>query len=89
MKELQTQILNRLGLHARAATQLVNCASAYGSEVWILLRDRRVNAKSIMGVLTLAATRGSKVTIQAEGDDASEALAAIDQLIRNRFNEEA
>ena len=88
MKEVRTQIVNRLGLHARAATQLVNCASAFGSEVWILLGDRRVNAKSIMGVLTLAATRGSEVVIQAEGNDADEALAAIERLIQNKFDEE-
>ena len=89
MKEARTQIVNRLGLHARAATQLVNCASAYGSEIWIVFRDRRVNAKSIMGVLTLAATKGSEVVIQAEGSDADEALAAVVQLIQNKFNEES
>ncbi|HKJ18955.1 MAG TPA: HPr family phosphocarrier protein [Xanthomonadales bacterium] len=89
MKEIKATIVNRLGLHARAATQLVNCASAFSSGIWISYGDRRVNAKSIMGVLTLAATVDSVVVIQAEGSDADEALAAIDQLIRDRFNEEA
>lgn len=88
MKSLRTKIVNRLGLHARAATQLVNCASGFGSEIWINLGDRRVNAKSIMGVLTLAATMGSEIQIEAEGDDAEAAIQAIEQLIRNRFGEE-
>lgn len=88
MKRASTTIVNRLGLHARAATQLVNCASAFGSEIWIDLGDRRVNAKSIMGVLTLAATTGSQIRIEADGEDEAEALAALVQLIENRFNEE-
>ncbi len=88
MKQARTPIVNRLGLHARAATQLVKCASTFASEIWIGLGDRRVNAKSIMGVLTLAATTGSEVLIEAEGKDAEEALAAVVQLIENRFHEE-
>lgn len=88
MKETRTKIVNRLGLHARAATQLVNCASRFESDIWISLGDRRVNGKSIMGVLTLAATTGSEVLIQAEGDDEAEAAEAVEQLIRNRFGEE-
>jgi len=88
MTSTRTTIVNRLGLHARAATQLVNCASAFASEIWIVLGDRRVNAKSIMGVLTLAATKGSEVTIEAEGRDSDEAIAAIAGLVRNKFGEE-
>ena len=88
MKQASSTIVNRLGLHARAATQLVNCASAFASEIQICLGDRRVNAKSIMGVLTLAATTGSEVLIEAEGEDEAEALAAVVRLIENRFNEE-
>jgi phosphocarrier protein HPr len=88
MKSLRTKIVNRLGLHARAATQLVNCAAGFGSEIWIILGDRRVNAKSIMGVLTLAATRGSEIEIEADGDDAEVAIHAIEQLVRTRFGEE-
>jgi phosphocarrier protein len=88
MKSIRATIVNRLGLHARAATQLVNCASAFASESWIILGERRVNAKSIMGVLTLAATKGTEVTIEAEGQDAEEAVAAIERLVRNKFGEE-
>ena len=86
--EIHTTIINRLGLHARAATQLVNCASAFGSEVWLKLGERRVNGKSIMGVLTLAATQGTDVTIQTAGDDAKEAAEAVVKLINDRFNED-
>lgn len=88
MKESRTRIVNRLGLHARAATQLVNRASRFKSDIWISLGDRRVNGKSIMGVLTLAATTGSEVLIQAEGDDEAEAVEAVEQLIHDRFGEE-
>lgn len=88
MKQARTTIANRLGLHARAATQLVSCASGFASSIWISLGSRRVNGKSIMGVLTLAATTGSEVLIEADGEDAEEAVAAIVKLIENRFNEE-
>jgi phosphocarrier protein HPr len=88
MIEVQTTIINRLGLHARAATQLVNCASRFASDVWITLGERRVNGKSIMGVLTLAATQGREITIQAEGEDAEAAVAAVRQLVQDRFNED-
>lgn len=88
MKESRTRIVNRLGLHARAATQLVNRAARFKSDIWISLGDRRVNGKSIMGVLTLAATTGSEVLIQAEGDDEAEAVEAVEQLIHDRFGEE-
>lgn len=86
--EIQTTIVNRLGLHARAATQLVNCASAFKAGVWLKLGDKQVNAKSIMGVLTLAATKGTEVSVLAEGDDAELAASAVVELIQNRFNED-
>lgn len=88
MKSVDTSIVNKLGLHARAATQLVNCASAFAAQVWIRHRDRRVNGKSIMGVLTLAATTGSQLTVEAEGPDEDAAVDAIVALIQNRFNED-
>ena len=88
MTRQETTIVNRLGLHARAATQLVNCASGFASEIWLELGNRRVNGKSIMGVLTLAATRGSNVVIEAEGEDEEQAAAAVVKLIENKFNEE-
>lgn len=77
MIEIHTQIINRLGLHARAATQLVNCASGFKSEIWIKLGEKRVNGKSIMGVLTLAATRGTNLTIQTDGEDEAAAASAV------------
>jgi phosphotransferase system HPr (HPr) family protein len=86
--EIQTTIINRLGLHARAATQLVNCASAFEAGVWLKLGDRQVNAKSIMGVLTLAATQGTEIGVVSDGEDAEAAAKAVVELIRNRFNED-
>ena len=88
MKSQTATIVNRLGLHARAATRLVNCASAFGAEIWLQKGDRKVNAKSIMGVLTLAAPQGSEILILADGDDADTAISAIASLIQNRFHED-
>ena len=86
--EIQTRIINRLGLHARAATQIVNCASGFQANVWLKLGTKKVNGKSIMGVLTLAATEGTDITVLAEGEDAEPAAKAVVQLIQNRFNED-
>jgi phosphocarrier protein HPr len=80
-------IVNRLGLHARAAAKLTHIASSFQSEIWVSRAGRRVNAKSIMGVMMLAAGKGSTVTIEAEGDDAPAALAALTKLIAERFGE--
>ena len=85
--EKDLQIKNKLGLHARAAAQLVKTANRFSSEVK-LGRDRNVvNGKSIMGVLTLAATCGSTVKVSCEGADAQDALTAIEDLINAKFNE--
>ena len=81
------QIINKLGLHARASAKLTQVASAYGCEIWLTRSGRRVNAKSIMGVMMLAAGKGSSVTIEAEGADADAALAALLQLIGDKFGE--
>lgn len=81
-------ITNRLGLHARAATRLVNCASAFTSEILIRKGTRTVNGKSIMGVLTLAAATGTEITIEADGEDEALAMNAVVQLISNRFGED-
>ena len=81
-------IVNRLGLHARAATRLVQCASEFQSEVWIERGERRVNGKSIMGVLTLAAARGTELTIETRGEDADAALAALCELVAGSFGED-
>jgi phosphocarrier protein len=87
MPSVVTEIINKLGLHARASAKLTQAASAFKSEIWIARNGRRVNAKSIMGVMMLAAGKGSSVTIEAEGEDAEQALAAIVQLIAGRFGE--
>jgi len=83
----EATILNKLGLHARASAKLTQVASAYACEVWLTRSGRRVNAKSIMGVMMLAAGKGSVVLVEAEGADAESALAAVLQLIREKFGE--
>jgi len=81
-------VINRLGLHARAATRLVNCASEFESEILVSKGTRVVNGKSIMGVLTLAAATGAELTIEAEGADEQKAMDALILLINNRFGED-
>ena len=81
------EIVNKLGLHARASAKLTQVASAYACEIWLTRNTRRVNAKSIMGVMMLAAGQGSKVTIEAAGADEAQALAAIVALIADKFGE--
>jgi phosphocarrier protein HPr len=80
-------IANRLGLHARASAKLTQLASGFAAEVWLTRNGRRVNAKSIMGVMMLAAGKGATVTVEAEGADAAAALAAIGRLIADKFDE--
>ncbi len=87
MIEKQVTIINKLGLHARAAAKLVATASSYQSEIHIKKEGQRVNGKSIMGVMMLAAGMGSVITLQAQGDDASTALNALEKLINDRFCE--
>jgi phosphocarrier protein HPr len=81
------EIVNKLGLHARAAAKLTHIASGFQSEIWLSRSGRRVNAKSIMGVMMLAAGQGTSVLIEAKGDDAAQAIAAITQLIADKFGE--
>ncbi|MGK2925188.1 MAG: HPr family phosphocarrier protein [Lysobacterales bacterium] len=81
-------IVNKLGLHARAASRLVNCASGHAAEIRIVKGTRAVNAKSIMGVLTLAAGRGTELLIEAHGADEQQALDALTALIEDRFGED-
>ena len=81
-------IINKLGLHARAAAKLVKLSSSFQSSIDIEKDGQRVNSKSIMGVMMLAASCGTTVTISAEGDDAEAAIEAITELINNRFDEE-
>lgn len=81
------KIVNKLGLHARAAAQLVKLAEQFSSDVQIGKDDQVVNGKSIMGLMMLAASRGSSIDVEATGDDAEAMLDAIGELIANRFNE--
>ena len=87
MPSVDAEIINKLGLHARASAKLTQLAGRFKSEVWLSRNGRRVNAKSIMGVMMLAAGKGSRVTIDAEGEDAEAALAALQKLIADRFDE--
>ena len=87
MPSLPALIANRLGLHARAAAKLTHVASGFRCDIWLSRSGRRVNAKSIMGVMMLAAGKGAEVLIEAEGADADAALAALAALIADRFGE--
>ena len=87
MPSVDALIVNKLGLHARAAAKLTHLAGGYQCEIWISRSGRRVNAKSIMGVMMLAAGKGSSVLIEAEGADAEQAIAALTKLIADRFGE--
>lgn len=80
-------IINKLGLHARASTKLTQTASQFKSDIWIERNGRRVNAKSIMGVMMLAASKGSTITLETNGGDETEAMDALVALIHNRFGE--
>ena len=80
-------MVNKLGLHARASAKLTQLASSYACEVWLERNGRRVNAKSIMGVMMLAAGKGATVAIIAEGEGAEAALAALQKLIADKFEE--
>ena len=80
-------ISNKLGLHARASAKLTKLAGSYPCEVWLSRGDRRINAKSIMGVMMLAAGLGSEVTIETSGDKEQEALDAIVALMNDKFGE--
>ena len=87
MAEGTFEIINALGLHARAAAQLVQVANRYKSEVTLMCEGQKANAKSIMGVLMLAAAQGMQVTVTCKGEDAPACLQDIQKLIANRFGE--
>lgn len=87
MPRAEAEIVNKLGLHARASAKLTQTATAFSSEVWLERNGRRVNAKSIMGVMMLAAGKGTRIVIETEGADADAALQAILALIADRFGE--
>ena len=87
MARTEVEIINKLGLHARASAKLTQVASGYKCEVWLTRNGRRVNAKSIMGVMMLAAGKGAMITVDADGEDADAALAAVLKLIADKFDE--
>ena len=84
----QLLIVNRLGLHARAAAKFVSTASRFTSTIQVARNDQRVNGKSIMGVMLLAASKDSRIELVVDGDDETEAVAALEQLVVNRFGED-
>jgi phosphocarrier protein HPr len=82
------EVMNKLGLHARAATKLVQLASRFSSDIVISRGDQQANAKSVMGVLLLCGSKGTKLDIEAKGQDADNAVNQIGELISNRFGED-
>ena len=88
-QEKTVEIVNRLGLHARASAKLVTLASKFTSDVRLKKDGREVSAKSIMGVMMLAAAKGSQVTLIAEGADAAQAIEELEKLVADRFGEES
>ena len=87
MIQQQITIINKLGLHARAASKLVNLAAQYSSSVFLIHQGTQINAKSIMGVMMLAASKGTEMEISVEGDDEKVCLQSLVELINNRFDE--
>ncbi len=86
-KEKKTFIvINEKGLHTRPSTELVKCASKFQSEINLTYQDLTVNAKSLLGILMLAAAKGAKIHIEAQGEDAQDAISAILDLAENKFN---
>lgn len=87
MQERKVEIINKLGLHARAAAKITQLAGNFKSEVWLSRNDHKVNAKSIMGVMMLAANKGSFINIETIGSDETEAMVALVHLISDYFGE--
>jgi phosphocarrier protein HPr len=87
MLQQTVEIQNKLGLHARAAAKLSQLATTYKSEVWLTRNGRRVNAKSIMGVMMLAAAKGTSIGVEVSGVDEAAAMSALTNLINDRFGE--
>jgi phosphocarrier protein HPr len=87
MLQREVEIINKLGLHARASARLTQVAGQFEADVWLSRNGRRVNAKSIMGVMMLAAAKGSTIVIETVGADEGEAMRALEELIASRFGE--
>jgi phosphocarrier protein len=89
MTEEKVEIVNKLGLHARAAAKLSHLANTFSSEIFLIYNEDKVNAKSLLGILTLAASVGNTITIQADGKDEVKAVRALAKLFQQKFNEES
>jgi phosphocarrier protein HPr len=87
MVQVELEIINKLGLHARASAKFTQLASKFTSEVWVSRNNKRVNGKSIMGVMMLAAGKGSRITLETSGEDEQECSTAIAALVSERFGE--
>lgn len=87
MRQTKIEVINKLGLHARASAKLTQLAGQFKSEVFLTRQGRRVNAKSIMGVMMLAAAKGANVEIETNGADEDAAMQALTQLINDKFGE--
>ena len=87
MLQQEIQIINKLGLHARASSKFTQIASGFKCEVWVTRKDRRVNGKSIMGLMMLAAAKGSTIELETDGVDEAEAMQALVALINDYFGE--
>ena len=87
MLQREVEIVNKLGLHARASAKLTQVAGQFAADVWLSRNGRRVNAKSIMGVMMLAASKGSTIVIETDGADEAQAMRALEQLVAARFGE--
>ncbi len=88
MQTKEVEIINKLGLHARASAKITQLAGSFQSEVWLSRNKLRVNAKSIMGVMMLAANKGSKINIETSGPDEAEAMLALINLVEDYFGED-
>ncbi len=88
MIEFETQVKNRIGVHLRAAGEFVKTATKFNSEIFVVKNGKKANAKSILGLASLAIERGARITVRIDGRDEKEARAAIEELIDNNFNEE-
>ena len=87
MPQREVEIVNKLGLHARASAKLTQTASKFAADIWLSRNGRRVNAKSIMGVMMLAAGKGSRIVVETDGADAEAAMSAVVGLIEDKFGE--
>ena len=88
MSEVEVQVVNRLGLHARAAAKWVHLANAFRAQITVVRGDSRVDGKSILGLLTLAASKGTRLRLLADGEDEKQALEQLAELVRGRFGED-